>query len=61
MYVNEAREKYGLVGNKNITDTEIAQALYKHVKELGKGSAAKNSQGEPQLLFRGDTKSYTQL
>ena len=60
-YVMEARERYGLMGNTNISDEEIAQALYKHVNELGKGSAAINSQGEPQLLFRGDTKAYTQL
>lgn len=61
MYVNEAREKYGLIGNNNISDEEIAQALYKHTNELGKGSMALNTQGEPQLLFRGDTKAYTQL
>lgn len=61
MYVPEARERYGLVGNTNITDEEIAQALYKHSQELGEGSAAKNIQGEPQLLFRGDTKRYTEL
>ncbi len=61
MYINEARERYGLVGNNNISDEEIAQALYKHTNELGKGSAAVNNQGEPQLLFRGDTKAYTQL
>lgn len=60
-YVMEARERYGLLGNNNISDEEIAQALYKHTNELGKGSAAINSQGEPQLLFRGDTKAYTQL
>ena len=60
-YVMEARERYGLIGNTNISDEEIAQALYKHVNELGKGSAAINSQGEPQLLFRGDTKPYTKL
>lgn len=60
-YVMEARERYGLMNNPNISDEEIAQALYKHTNELGKGSAAINSQGEPQLLFRGDTKSYTQL
>ena len=60
-YVMEARERYGLIDNPNISDEEIAQALYKHTNELGKGSAAINSQGEPQLLFRGDTKSYTQL
>ena len=60
-YVMEARERYGLMNNDNISDEEIAQALYKHTNELGKGSAAINSQGEPQLLFRGDTKAYTQL
>lgn len=60
-YVTEARERYGLMGNNNISDEEIAQALYKHTNELGKGSAAVNTQGEPQLLFRGDTKAYTQL
>lgn len=60
-YVMEARERYGLIDNPNISDEEIAQALYKHINELGKGSAAINSQGEPQLLFRGDTKAYTQL
>lgn len=60
-YVMEARERYGLLGNNNISDEEIAQALYKHTNELGRGSAAVNSQGEPQLLFRGDTKAYTQL
>ena len=60
-YVPEARERYGLVGNNNITDEEIAQALYKHSKELGGNTAAVNAQGEPQLLFRGDTHRYTQL
>lgn len=60
-YVMEARERYGLMDNPNISDEEIAQALYKHTNELGKGSAAINNQGEPQLLFRGDTKPYAQL
>lgn len=60
-YVTEARERYGLRDNENITDEEIAQALYKHSKELGGNTAAINSQGEPQLLFRGDTRRYTQL
>ena len=60
-YVMEARERYGLLGNNNISDEEIAQALYKHTNQLGKGSVAINSQGEPQLLFRGDTKPYTKL
>ena len=60
-YVMEARERYGLMNNTNISDEEIAQALYKHTNELGKGNVAINSQGEPQLLFRGDTKPYTKL
>lgn len=60
-YVPEARERYGLVGNTNITDQEIAEALYKQALELGEGTAAVNVQGEPQLLFRGDTKRYTEL
>ena len=60
-YVAEARERYGLVNNANITDEEIAQALYKHSKELGGNTAAVNAQGEPQLLFRGDTNRYTQI
>ena len=29
--------------NNNISDEEIAQALYKHTNELGKGSAAVNT------------------
>ena len=41
-YVSEARERYGLVGNPNISDEEIAQALYKHSKELGGNTAAIN-------------------
>lgn len=61
MYVPEARERYGLVGNTDITDEEIAEALYKHTNELGEGTAAINEQREPQLLFRGDTKRYTEL
>lgn len=60
-YVPEARERYGLVGNTEVSDEEIAQALYKHVKELAGDTKALNSQGEPQLLFRGDTKPYTEL
>lgn len=60
-YVQEARIRYGLVGNTNISDQEIAEALYKHVNELGKNTKALNAQGEPQLLFRGDTKAYTEL
>ena len=60
-YVPEARERYGIVGRTDITDEEIAQALYKHSKELGGNTAAVNAQGEPQLLFRGDTYPYTEL
>lgn len=60
-YVAEARERYGIVGDNRISDEEIAQALYKHSKELGGNTAAVNAQGEPQLLFRGDTKAYTKL
>lgn len=61
LYANEARERYGLIGNKNISDDEIAQSLYKQVQELSQNSAAKTNEGEPQLLFRGDTKDYTEL
>lgn len=60
-YVAETRERYGLTGNNNITDEEIAQALYKHSKELGGNTAAVNAQGEPQLLFRGSTRRNTEL
>jgi hypothetical protein len=35
--------------------------LHKHVDELGGNTAARNMDGEPQLLFRGDTKRYTTL
>lgn len=47
--------------NQNITDDEIAQALYKHIKELGGNTAAVNGQGEPQLLFRGSTSRHDKL
>lgn len=60
-YVQEARLRYGLVGNTNISDREIAESLYKRSLELGKGSGAINAQGEPQLLFRADTRRYNQL
>lgn len=60
-YAPEARERYGIVGRKDISDAEIARALYKRVKSLGKDSAALNEAGEPQLLFRGDTRNYTKL
>lgn len=39
--VPEARERYSLVGNTNITDDEIAGSLYKRAMELnGEGNAA---------------------
>ena len=60
-YIPEVRQRYGLVGNQNITDDEIAQALYKHIKELGGNTAAVNGQGEPQLLFRGSTSRHDKL
>jgi hypothetical protein len=60
-YVAEARERYGLVGNDKVSDETILKALHKHVDELGGNTAARNMDGEPQLLFRGDTKRYTTL
>lgn len=60
-YVPEARERYGLIGNTNITDDEIAGSLYKKVLELGGDTAAVNDIGEPLALFRGDTKRYLAL
>ena len=58
-YVPEARERYGLVGRDDITDDEIAGALYKKAMSLSKpGNAAVNEFGEPLLLFRGDTRRY---
>lgn len=60
-YVPEARERYGLVGNTNITDDEIAGSLYKKALELGGDTAAVNEVGEPLVLFRGDTKRYLAL
>lgn len=60
-YVPEARERYGLVGNTNITDDEIAGSLYKKALELGGDTAAVNEVGEPLILFRGDTKRFPAL
>lgn len=58
-YVPEARERYGLIGNTDITDAEIAGSLYKKAMSLSKkGNAAVNEYGEPLLLFRGDTQRY---
>lgn len=60
-YVPEVRERYGLVGNNNITDEEILGSLYKKAFELGGDTAAVNEFGEPLVLFRGDTKRYPAL
>lgn len=61
-YVPEARERYGLVGNTNITDDEIAGSLYKKAMSLSKkDNAAVNEFGEPLLLFRGDTQRFRSL
>lgn len=56
--VQEARERYGLVGNASISDQEIAESLYKRALDLRGSSAAVHSTGEPVLLFRGDTRRY---
>ena len=58
-YVAEARERYGLIGNNNITDEEIAQALYKHINE--QNVSINPLTNEPLIGFRGDTQRYTQL
>lgn len=56
--VEEARERYGLIGNTSITDKEIAEGLYKRALDLRGSSAAVHETGEPILLFRGDTRRY---
>lgn len=58
-YAPEARIRYGLTDD--ITDTQIARALYKSSVRDFKGTAASNSLGEPLVLFRGDNKPYTKL
>lgn len=40
-YVPEARLKYGLWDNKNITDSQIAESLYKHILDIGKTTKTK--------------------
>lgn len=61
-YAPEARERYGIVGNTNITDEEIARSLYKQANSISqKGNQAVNKYGEPLVLFRGDTNRYTNL
>lgn len=62
LYVPEARERYGLVGNTNISDTEIAQSLYKRALQLsGTNNGAVYASGEPIILFRGDTRRFHTL
>lgn len=60
-YVPEARERYGIIGRKDISDEEIARALYKRIQGLSKETGALNEVKEPQLLFRGDTRNYNSL
>ncbi|MDD7753962.1 MAG: hypothetical protein PUJ51_05580 [Clostridiales bacterium] len=60
-YVPEARERYGIVDRKDISDEEIARALYKRIQGLSKETEALNEVKEPQLLFRGDTRNYNSL
>jgi hypothetical protein len=61
-YAPEARERYGIVGNTNITDEEIARSLYKQANSISqKENQAINKYGEPLVLFRGDTNRYTNL
>ena len=56
LYVPEARERYGLIGNASISDEEIAQSLYKQALELGEGTGAVYpGTNEPIILFRGNT------
>lgn len=59
--IPEARKRYELIDNMDISDEEIAKALYGRAQELGFDTAAKYSTGEPHLLFRGDTQRYEQL
>ena len=61
-YVPEARERYGIVNRPEITDEEIAQALYKQI--ISQDNLTMNpyySTEEPLLGFRGDTQRYTEL
>lgn len=59
--IPEARKRYELIDNMDISDEEIAKALYGRAQELGFDTAAKYSTGEPHLLFRGDTRRYETL
>lgn len=58
-YVPEVKLRYGL--NDQLTDDYIARVLYKHIINNLSETAAVNTRGEPLILFRGDTKPYTQL
>ena len=60
-YIPEVRERYGLVGNNKVSDEDILKALYKQVSELDGGTAARNIDEEPQLLFRGSTSRHNEL
>ena len=58
-YVYQARKQYGLLGNKDISDEEIAQSLYKEMMQNKSGAITDS--GEPMIGFRGDTKQYSEL
>lgn len=61
LYLPDIRNRYGLVGNDAISDDDIIGSIYKHVVELSGDSKNLNDMGEPQILFRGDTKRYDEL
>lgn len=61
LYLPDIRNRYGLVGNDDISDDDIIGSIYKHVVELSGDSKNLNDMGEPQILFRGDTKRYDEL
>lgn len=60
-YVPELRERFGLVGNTKISDAALAGILNAKIQETAGNTGAVNANGEPQLLFRGDTQRYNQL
>lgn len=53
--VPEARQRYGLLNNTNVSDKEIASSLYKHIDDLQQTTNSKylNEFGEPMYLHRG--------
>lgn len=61
LYLPDIRNRYGLIGNEDISDDDIIGSIYKHVVELSGDSKNLNDMGEPQILFRGDTKRYDEL